>query len=416
MRKSRAWRGEAGLVRDRARARVGEIFLRFLRLGCSSFGGPAAHLGYFREEFVTRLRWLDEARFAEVVGLCQFLPGPASSQVGFTIGLIEGGLAGALAAWVGFTLPSAMLMLGFAFGHRLLTGRVGLGVLHGLGLAAVAVVAQAVWGMRRTLAPDGRRMAIAAMAAGLVLGWSGLGWNAGGAQMVALAVGAAAGWVLCRGTAEPAGGWLVGISRQMGVWAAGMFAVLLAGLPVLSRLRQGGGVELFAAFYRTGALVFGGGHVVLPLLESVTVARGWVTEGTFLAGYGGAQAVPGPLFTFAAYLGAVCSPKPGVWGGVIALVGIFLPGLLLVIAVLPWWEELRKNVGMRAVIAGVNASVVGVLLAALWRPVITSAVGTVWDGVIVVAGFVALVVGRVRPWVVVLGAAMAGVVLQVWRG
>ncbi len=403
-------------MKDRARARVGEIFLRFLRLGCTSFGGPVAHLGYFREEFVTRLGWLEEARFAEVLGLCQFLPGPASSQVGFTIGLMEGGLAGALAAWVGFTLPSAMLMLGFAFGHRMLTGQVGLGVLHGLGLAAVAVVAQAVWGMRKTLAPDGRRMAIAAVAAAVVLGWSGLGWNAGGAQIVALAAGALAGWGLCREIGEPAGGWLVGISRRMGVRAAGLFGVLLVGLPVLLRLRPGGAVILFAAFYRAGALVFGGGHVVLPLLESVTVAREWVTEGTFLAGYGGAQAVPGPLFTFAAYLGAVCTPRPGVWGGVIALVGIFLPGLLLVIAVLPWWEELRRSVGMRAVIAGVNASVVGVLLAALWRPVITSAVGTVWDGVIVTAGFSALLVGRMRPWVVVLGTAVAGVVLQAWLG
>ncbi len=230
--------------------------------------------------------------------------------------------------------------------------------------------------------------------------------------MVALAVGAVAGWVLCRGVAELAGGRLVGISRRVGIWAAGTFGVVLAETAILARVMPGGGVALFAAFYQTGALVFGGGHVVLPLLESVTVARGWVTEGTFLAGYGGAQAVPGPLFTFAAYLGAVCSPRPGVWGGLIALAGIFLPGLMLVIAVLPWWEVLRRNVRMRAAIAGVNASVVGVLLAALWRPVMTSAVGTVWDGLIAVAGFVALVVGRVRPWVVVLGAALVGGIVE----
>jgi chromate transporter len=296
-------------MNDRPRARVGEILVRFLRLGCTSFGGPVAHLGYFREEFVTRLGWLEEARFAEVVGLCQFLPGPASSQVGFTIGLMEGGLMGALAAWVGFTLPSALLMLGFAYGHRWLKGAVGLGVLHGLGLGAVAVVAQAVWGMRQALAPDGRRMMIGAVAAGIVLGWH----DARG-QMVALAMGALAGLVLCRSVGEPAGGWLVGISRRWSVLAAGIFLGLLVGLPALS---------LFGTFYRAGALVFGGGHVVLPLLERVTVGRGWVDEGTFLAGYGGAQTLPGPLFTFAAYLGAVSSPKPGVLGGLIALAGIF---------------------------------------------------------------------------------------------
>jgi chromate transporter len=398
-------------VEARSKARVGEVFLRFLRLGCTSFGGPVAHLGYFRDEFVTRLGWLEEARFAEVVGLCQFLPGPASSQVGFTIGMMECGLAGALAAWVGFTLPSALLMVGFAFGHRLLRGPVGEGVLHGLGLAAVAVVAQAVWGMRKALAPDATRMAIAAGAAATMLSWQD-----GRAQILVLALGALAGWGLCRRTAELAGGWLVGVSRREGVWAAGIFAGLLAGVPVLARFWPAGGVALFAAFYRAGALVFGGGHVVLPLLERVTVARGWVDEGTFLAGYGGAQAVPGPLFSFAGYLGAVCSPLPGVGGAAVALVGIFLPGMLLVIAVLPWWEGLRKSAGMRAAVAGVNASVVGVLAAALYRPVGSVAVGSVWDGVVAVVAFGALVVGRVRPWMVVGVCVVAGVVLRGWRG
>ena len=389
-------------MNGRPRARVGEIQMRVLGRVCTSFGGPVAHLGYFREEFVTRLGWLEETRFAEVVGLCQFLPGPASSQVGFTIGLMEGGLAGALAAWVGFTLPSALLMLGFAYGHRWLTGTVGLGVLHGLGLGAVAVVAQAVWGMRQALAPDGRRMLIGAVAAGIVLGWHDA-WG----QMVALTVGAMAGLGLCRGLMEPAGGWLVGISRRGSLLAAGIFVGLLVGLPVLS---------LFGSFYRAGALVFGGGHVVLPLLERVTVGRGWVDEGTFLAGYGGAQAVPGPLFTFAAYLGAVSSPRPGVWGGLIALVGIFLPGLLLVIAVLPWWERLRRSEWLRAAIAGVNASVVGILLAALYRPGWVGAVGTVWDGVIAVAGFLALVIWRAKSWWVVGLSAVAAVLLRVWVG
>lgn len=396
---------------NRPKTTVGEIFLRFLRLGCTSFGGPVAHLGYFREEFVARLGWLEEARFAEVVGLCQFLPGPASSQVGFSIGLMEGGLAGALAAWVGFTLPSAVLMFGFAYGHRLLTGRLGLGLLHGLGLAAVAVVAQAVWGMRKALAPDAIRMVVATVAAGMVLArQDALG------QMLALGFGAVVGWGLCREVGEPMGGWLVGISRRWSVWAAGACVALLVGLPGWLRFRPGGGVALFEAFYRTGALVFGGGHVVLPLLQSVTVARGWVDEGTFLAGYGGAQAIPGPLFSFAAYLGAVCLPLPGVRGAVLALVGISLPGLLLVVAVLPWWEVLRRSVGMRAAIAGVNASVVGVLLAALYRPVWTSAVGSAADGLIAAAGFVALLTGRVRPWVVVGIAAAAGVGMRVWQG
>jgi chromate transporter len=396
---------------QRTRAGVAEIFLRFLRLGCTSFGGPVAHLGYFREEFVGRLGWLEEARFAEVVGLCQFLPGPASSQVGFTIGLLEGGLAGALAAWVGFTLPSALLMVGFAYGHRLLTGRIGTGLLHGLGLAAVAVVAQAVWGMRRTLAPDWQRMLMAGVAAAMVLGWG----SAAG-QMVALAAGAVAGLMFCRRVAEPAGGWLVGVSRRGSVWAAGLFGVLLVGLPVLVRWGPMGGVALFAAFYRVGALVFGGGHVVLPLLQTVTVARGWVDEGTFLAGYGGAQALQGPLFSFAAYLGAVSAPLPGLGGAVVALAGIFLPGLLPAVAVLPWWEELRRRVGVRTAIAGVNASVVGVLAAALYRPVWTSAVGNVWDAGLAVAGFVALVAGGVRPWVVVGVMALAGVGLRMWMG
>jgi len=275
----------------------------------------------------------------------------------------------------------------------------------------VAVVAQAVWGMRKVLAPDAVRLGIAVGAAALVLGW-----RDGRAQIVVLVLGALEGLLWCRGSAELAGGWLVGVSRRAGAWAAGIFAGLLVGLPVLARFWPAGGVRLFAAFYRAGALVFGGGHVVLPLLERLVVAPGWVDEGTFLAGYGGAQAVPGPLFSFAGYLGAVCSPMPGVWGALVALVGIFVPGMLLVIAVLPWWEELRRSARMRAVVAGVNASVVGVLAAALYRPVGTGAVRSVVDGVIALAAFVALVVGRVRPWVVVGVSALVGVVLRVWWG
>ncbi len=378
------------------RVAVWTILLRFLRLGCT-------HLGYFREEFVLRLRWLEETTFAEIVGLCQFLPGPASSQVGFTIGLMAGGLPGGLAAWIGFTLPSAMLMVAFAYGYALLQGSIGLGLLHGLELAAVAVVAQAVWGMRRALAPEGRRLVIAALGAVVVL-WAPVV----GSQLMALGSGAMAGWWFCRGSLGVMGDWPVAVSRRVSVAAAGMFVGLLLGLPVWVVVRPVASVELFNAFYRAGALVFGGGHVVLPLLQSATVARGWVDQGTFLAGYGGAQALPGPLFSFAAFLGSVCRPVPGVGGAAISLVGIFLPGLLLIVAVMPWWGRIRESARMQAVIAGVNASVVGILFGALCRPVWTSAVGTVWDGLIVVAAFAALVVGRVRPLVVVGVVALMG--------
>ncbi len=385
------------------RTSVWTIYLRFLRLGCTAFGGPVAHLGYFRDAFVTRLHWLDDETFAEIVALCQSLPGPASSQVGFTIGLTEGGLLGALAAWAGFTLPSAALVFAFARGHLFLTGRLGLAVLHGLQLAAVAVVVQAVWGMSRTLTPDRRRLLIAAVAAGIVLSV-----RTAAGQIAALAVGAAAGLVLCRGLGTRGGEWRVVVPRRMSNVAAGLYVVLLLGLPLAVALTQRPALQLFSAFYRSGALVFGGGHVVLPLLERVTVARGWVSEATFLAGYGGAQALPGPLFTFAAYLGAVSSPMPGLRGAAIALAGIFLPGLLLVIAVQPWWSRLRSSTMAQAAIAGVNASVVGVLLAALYRPVWTSTVVTWWDALIVVAGFALAVVAKAKPLLVVALVAVCG--------
>ena len=385
------------------------IFLRFLRLGCTSFGGPVAHLGYFREEFVTRLGWIADETFAEVVALCQSLPGPASSQVGFTIGLVERGLWGALAAWAGFTLPSAVLMFGFAYGHQFLTGRWGLAVLHGLQLAAVAVVAQAVWGMSRTLTPDRRRLSIAAVAAAMVL----LVRSANG-QLIALSIGAVAGWILCRGLNRRNGEWHVAVPRRASAASGLFFVALLLGLPLLIAVKPSPAVELFSAFYRSGALVFGGGHVVLPLLERVTVARGWVSEATFLAGYGGAQALPGPLFTFGAYLGALCKPLPGLRGAVVALVALSLPGLLLVITVLPLWDRLRSNASMQAAIAGVNASVVGVLLAALYRPVWTSSVASVWDILIVLVGFALLAVVKARPLPVVALVAFLGACARLW--
>src|SRR5215469_12556677 len=396
-------------MREIRRVSAWMIFLRFLRLGCTSFGGPVAHLGYFREEFVSRLRWMTDDTFAEIVALCQSLPGPASSQVGFTIGLTEGGLRGAIAAWAGFTLPSAVLMFGFAYGHRFLTGRFGSGVLHGLQLAAVAVVAQAVWGMGRRLTPDLRRLLIAALAVAMVLSL-----RSTVAQLAALAMGALAGLVLCRSMQRSNGAWKVAVTRRMSAVAAGIFVLLLVVPPFWVVVKPLPAVELFSAFYRSGALVFGGGHVVLPLLERVTVERGWVSEATFLAGYGGEQALPGPLFTFAAYLGALCKPLPGLPGALIALLAIFLPGLLLVLAVLPWWSRLRANASVQAAIAGVNASVVGVLLAALYRPVWTSSVASGWDVLIVVAGFALLVVARAKPLAVVALIALCGIGERLW--
>lgn len=381
------------------RARAAEVFLRFLRLGCTSFGGPVAHLGYFREEFVERLRWLDEAAFAEVVGLCQSLPGPASSQVGFTIGLMEAGIPGGAAAWLGFTLPSALLMLGFAYGHTWLGSRWGAGLLHGLMLAAVAVVAHAVWGMARSLTPDWTRRLIAVAAAALMLTS-----HSGRAQLIVLGAGAVAGLLLGRAAKNDGSGLQSNLSRRVSIAAAVLFVTLFAAPPLIDRPAT----ELFAAFYRTGSLVFGGGHVVLPLLERATVARGWVSQEAFLAGYGAAQAVPGPLFSFAAYLGAVSKPVPGPVGAAIALMAISLPGLLLVVAVLPWWSRLRGNAWMQAAIAGVNASVVGVLLAALYRPVWTSAVRSPWDAAVAVAGFTFLAMGKSRPLAVVAMAALYG--------
>ncbi|MDE3027575.1 MAG: chromate efflux transporter, partial [Paracoccaceae bacterium] len=320
--------------------RPGEVFRTFLRLGLTAFGGPIAHLGYFRNEIVLKRRWLDEEDFADLVALCQFLPGPASSQVGFALGLLRGGALGGLAAWTAFTLPSAILLVIFAYGADRLSGPGGQAVLHGLKLAAVAVVAQAVWGMARSLAPDRHRAGIALVALVLVT-------FAGGAagQIAAITVGALAGLALCRGLQGAARGSMrFPISRRVGAALLSLFALLLA--VALIGATAGGAqvVQLFSAFYRSGALVFGGGHVVLPLLQSAVVDPAWVTNGQFLAGYGAAQAVPGPLFTFAAYLGAVTGPSPhGVAGAVIALVAIFLPGLLLVAGMIPFWDALRSR-------------------------------------------------------------------------
>jgi chromate transporter len=308
-----------------------EVLLVFLKLGVTCFGGPIAHLGYFREEFVVRRRWLDEQANADLVGLCQFLPGPASSQVGFALGLMRAGYRGGLAAWTGFTLPSVIALVLFAYGAGALGGPIGIGLLHGLKLVAVAIVAQAVWGMARTLCPDRERASIAVVAALIILfSTSAI------AQIAAILVGGIAGLWLCPSAPPPSMGHVaVPVSRTVGLAALTFFFLLLAGLPVLPAIGISQGVDLFEAFYRSGALVFGGGHVVLPLLREAFVTPGWVSDDAFLAGYGAAQAVPGPLFTFAAYLGAVVSPSHGLAGAALGLIAIFLPGMLILMGTLP---------------------------------------------------------------------------------
>ncbi|MGJ5073370.1 chromate efflux transporter [Bradyrhizobium oligotrophicum] len=382
-----------------------EVLSIFLKLGLTCFGGPIAHIGYFRDEFVVRRKWIDEHAYADLVGLCQFLPGPASSQVGFSIGLMRAGYLGALAAWTGFTLPSAAVLILFAYGAGRLSGPIGSGLLHGLKLTAVAIVAQAVWGMARTLCPDRTRASIA-VAATLIILLS----SASAAQIGAIVLGGLAGLWLCRGEAAPSGHVAIPVSRSVGFMALVLFVVLLAGLPLLRGSTGSTPLALFDAFYRSGALVFGGGHVVLPLLREAFVGPGWLSDDAFLAGYGAAQAVPGPLFTFAAYLGTVVAPEPhGIIGAALGLLGIFLPGMLVLLAALPFWDSFRKRAGAQAMMRGVNAAVVGVLGAALYNPVWTTTVHNAADFGIALVGFVLLVAWRAPPLVVVTFSAIAGV-------
>jgi chromate transporter len=381
-----------------------EVLVAFLRLGVASFGGPIAHIGYFRAEFVARRRWLDEAAFADLVALCQFLPGPASSQTGFALGLGRAGVLGGLAAWVGFTLPSAALMVLFAYGARgIAASPAGAGVLHGLKLVAVAVVAQAVWGMARTLCPDRGRASIGALAAVLVLSVPGIT-----GQLGALALGVAGGLWLGRG--ERTGAAVVrplalSVGRRAGVVCLLAYAALLIAPALVRNLSW---VSLFDAFYRSGALVFGGGHVVLPLLRGAVVAPGWITDAAFLVGYGAAQAVPGPLFTFAAYLGAVIAGLPGA---ALALIAIFLPGMLALLGTLPFWDALRVRPRAQAAMRGVNAAVVGLLGAALYTPLWTSTVARPADVAVALIGFVLLAAWRAPPVLVVALGALAGLLL-----
>jgi chromate transporter len=381
------------------------VFLVFLRLGLTSFGGPIAHLGYFREEFVVRRRWLTEHSYADLVALCQFLPGPASSQVGMALGLARAGHAGALAAWAGFTLPSAALMIAFAFGIAGQRSPLAAGALHGLEVVAVAVVAQAVWGMGRALCTDAWRVAVMVASACAVV------FLPASSTQVGVIVGAAViGMLLldpaASGSADPLP---IAVSRRAAaVWLA-VFVLLLLGLPLVLRAVPGEALARAAAFYRTGALVFGGGHVVLPLLQAAVVPPGWIGDESFLAGYGAAQALPGPLFAFAAFLGAAMNGPPnGIAGGLLCLGAIFLPSYLLVAGALPFWEPLRRNRRARAALAGVNAAVVGLLLAALYRPVGLSAIRGGGDLALALTALFALMAWRLPPWLVAAACAAAG--------
>jgi chromate transporter len=381
------------------------VFMAFLKLGLTSFGGPIAHLGYFRDEFVVRRKWLDDRVYADLVALCQFTPGPASSKVGIGIGLTKAGLPGAFAAWLAFTSPSALALLLFAYGLEAFAGDLDAGWLHGLKVVAVAVVAQAVWGMAKNLCPDAPRFTLAVVAAAIVLAWP-----TSTGQVAAIATGAMAGWAFLGAKVDDTHVEMgIKLGKGAGFIALIVFFALLIGLPIAAALYPSHSLALFDAFYRAGSLVFGGGHVVLPLLQSAVVPPGWVSNDAFLAGYGAAQAVPGPLFTFAAYLGAVMGPQPNGWqGALLCLVAIFLSSFLLVIGVLPFWDALRKFRAVRAALIGVNAAVVGLLLAALYSPVWTSAIKAPADFGLGLAAFALLVFWKLPPWLVVVLSALGG--------
>jgi len=381
-----------------------EVLAVATRLGLTSFGGPVAHLGYFREEYVVRRKWLDEPTYADLVALCQFLPGPASSQVGIAIGITRGGLLGGVAAWLGFTLPSAIALVAFAYGLRVLEVA-DAGWLHGLKVAAVAVVAFAVWGMARALAPDRERATIAILSA-----ISALLWPTGLGQVAIIGAAALVGLRLLPGAAAPATAQRrLPVGRRLGATMLVVFFGLLVALPIARQLVGSHALALFESFFRAGSLVFGGGHVVLPLLQAEVVPPGWVTAEQFVAGYGAAQAVPGPLFTFAAYLGAVMGPRPnGLAGAAVALVAVFLPSFLLIVGALPFWDALRARPGFQAALRGINAGVVGLLLAALYQPVWTSAIRGPADMGLAFAAFGLLALWKAPAWLVVMFAAGGG--------
>lgn len=385
------------------------VFLVFLKLGLTSFGGPVAHFGYFREEFVVKRRWLSDRTYADLVSLCQFLPGPASSQVGMALGLSRAGYAGAFAAWAGFTLPSAIALILFALGIASYGEAIDHGLLQGLKVVAVAVVAQAVWGMARNLCPDALRVTLMMIAACFVLLVPSV-WI----QVAVMAAAGVAGLFLFKPEKVEAHEAfpVMAVTKRAGtVWLA-LFAGLLLVLPFLVNVFPGQAMAMFDAFYRAGSLVFGGGHVVLPLLQTEVVPSGWVGNEAFLAGYGVTQAVPGPLFTFAAFLGAAMNQAPTGWlGGMLCLIAIFLPSFLLLAGALPFWEQLRRNAGMKSALMGINAAVVGLLLAALYQPIWTSAILAPQDFCLALLGFIALVFWKLPPWLVVAGSGLLGWVL-----
>lgn len=381
-----------------------EVFAVALRLGLTSFGGPIAHLGYFREEYVVRRKWLDERSYVDLVALCQFLPGPASSQVGMAVGIARAGLPGALAAWLGFTLPSALALALFAFGVSALGGATAAGWLHGLKVVAVAVVAQAVWGMAKGLCPDRERATIAILAAVVTLAWP----SAAG-QLLAIGAAGVVGWWRLPPTALGAESHAqFRISKAVGVTAWIIFFVLLLSLPVARQLTTSASLDLFDSFFRAGSLVFGGGHVVLPLLQAEVVGPGWVTNEQFIAGYGAAQAVPGPLFTFSAYLGAVIN---GWSGALLALVAIFAPSFLLIVGALPFWDVLRGKSSFQSALSGINAAVVGLLLAALYQPIWAGAILSAGDFALALSAFGLLMFWKWPPWLVVIFTAVAAEIL-----
>jgi len=382
-----------------------EVLGVFAKLGITSFGGPVAHLGYFRQEIVVRRKWLDEQNYTDLLALCQFLPGPSSSQMGIALGITRAGLWGGLAAWLGFTLPSAIALTIFAYVTSSLHGVTQAGWLHGLLVVAVAVVAQAVWGMATALCPDRPRVTIALLAAIAILLWP-----VAPGQILILATGGLIGWRFLRKTEASKPSVLpLAVSRRLAVACWVIFFTLLLGLPLLRLFVHDQSLALFDTFFRVGSLVFGGGHVVLPLLQREVVPAGWVSNDQFITGYAAAQAVPGPLFTFAAYLGAVSKPAPNGWlGALIALIAIFLPSFLFVIGILPFWNHLRSLEAFQAALRGINAAVVGILLAALYQPIWTSAIHAPGDFALAVLAFGLLVIWKVPPWLVVVLSALIG--------
>jgi chromate transporter len=397
------------VLNDRSKRSFLEVFAVSTRLGLTSFGGPIAHLGYFHEEYVKRKKWIDEQSYADLVALCQFLPGPASSQVSIAIGIARARLLGGVAAWLGFTMPSALALIAFAFGIGAFASAADAGWLHGLKVVAVAVVAQAVWGMARSLCPDRERATIAVVASIVTLAWpTAIG------QLSSIAIAGVVGLIIFPGTHSSSLSHMrFPIGKKTGIAAWSIFFALLIGLPLVRQIQPSHALEVFDSFFRVGSLVFGGGHVVLPLLQTEVVGPGWVTNEQFVAGYGATQAVPGPLFTFSAYLGAVMGTEPNGWtGAFLTLIAIFLPSFLLVVGALPFWDLLRAVPAFQSALKGINAAVVGLLLTALYNPVWTSAIHAPADFGLGVVAFALLMFWKCPPWLVVVLTALGGEILS----